>query len=72
MLDFACRLGLARLEQGRHQPSSTLPGSTRRRLRKKLGPLIDEHRAIWLARNRPGGLDDSSARLQHIDNLLRG
>jgi hypothetical protein len=28
--------------------------------------LLDEHRRLWLARNRPGGLDDSLARLRPI------
>jgi hypothetical protein len=25
--------------------------------------LVKEHRRLWLARNRPGGLDDSASRL---------
>jgi hypothetical protein len=28
--------------------------------------LTEEHRRLWLARNRPGGLDDSAAWLEHL------
>ncbi len=31
-----------------------------------LAPVIAEHRRLWLARNRPGGLDDSLAWLEHL------
>jgi hypothetical protein len=69
-LALACRLGLARLEQGGDQPLAALPRRTRRQLRKELSPLIDEHRSIWLARNRPGGLIDSSAELLRLAEIL--
>jgi hypothetical protein len=29
--------------------------------------LVSEHRRLWLARNRPGGLDDSTAWLDHLN-----
>jgi hexosaminidase len=29
-----------------------------------LGQIVDEYRALWLSRNRPGGLTDSAARLE--------
>jgi hypothetical protein len=32
-------------------------------LREDLTRLIDEHRRLWLARNRSGGLEDSVGRL---------
>ena len=32
-------------------------------LAAELDGIIDEYRAVWLVRNRPGGLDDSAARL---------
>ena len=70
-LALACRLGLARLEQGRDQPLAALPRRTRRQLRQELSPLIDEHRSIWLARNRAGGLADSTARLERLAEMLR-
>jgi hypothetical protein len=40
--------------------------STRRSLADELDGLIDEHRTHWLARNRPGGLTDSAARLEAL------
>jgi hypothetical protein len=70
-LALACRLGLARLDQGRDQPLAALPRRTRRQLAKELLPLIEEHRSVWLARNRPGGLDDSTARLLGLEESLR-
>jgi hypothetical protein len=63
--------GLARLEQGRDQPLGALPRRTRRRLRKELSSLIDEHHSIWLERNRRGGLVDSARRLEDLDEILR-
>ena len=35
-------------------------------LAASLRPVIAEHRRLWLARNRPGGLDDSVAWLEHL------
>ncbi len=34
-------------------------------LNDDLSDIIDEYQRIWLARNRPGGLKDSRARLEH-------
>ena len=36
-----------------------------------LDALIEEHKALWLARNRPGGLDDSLANLEAARDLYR-
>jgi hypothetical protein len=55
MLRHACRRGRWRLD-----PSSE-PGE---RLRQHLLRVIAEHKRLWLARNRPGGLVDSVARLE--------
>jgi hexosaminidase len=35
-------------------------------LAASLRPVIAEHRRLWLARNRPGGLDDSTTWLEHL------
>jgi hypothetical protein len=35
-----------------------------RRVESDVAPIIAEHRRLWLARNRPGGLEDSVQRLQ--------
>jgi hexosaminidase len=37
---------------------------TRRKLDADMAEIIDEYRALWLARNRPGGLADSVGRLE--------
>jgi hypothetical protein len=38
------------------------------RLRTWMQEILSEHRRLWLARNRPGGLADSAARLERIIN----
>ncbi len=72
MLRLACRLGIARLRQGAHEPISALPIATRTDLADDLRVLIEQHRELWLCRNRPGGLDDSAGRLQRTLKLLEG
>ena len=44
-----------------------LSDDQRQRLRDDLVRLREQHRTLWLARSRPGGLDDSCA---HFDPLL--
>ncbi len=39
---------------------------TRARLAGRLRPVVTEHERLWLARNRPGGLRDSRAWLEHL------
>jgi hypothetical protein len=55
LLRHACRRGLYA-----HNPSPELA----RELAADMRGIISEYRAIWLARNRPGGLVDSVARLE--------
>jgi hypothetical protein len=38
----------------------------RERLAASLRPVIAEHEQLWLARNRPGGLSESRAWLEHL------
>ncbi|MHB1536459.1 MAG: glycoside hydrolase family 20 zincin-like fold domain-containing protein [Acidimicrobiales bacterium] len=40
--------------------------ATRRALARRLEALTERHRALWNARNRPGGLADSQAWLEHL------
>jgi hypothetical protein len=70
VLALACRLGLARLAGEPVLRTAALPESTRRELSTELERLIDGHRTQWLARNRPGGLDDSTERLRVPLRLL--
>jgi hexosaminidase len=55
MLTFACRLGRYRLGDG---------AKDKEVLATELRRIIGEHRRLWLARNRVGGLSDSSKRLE--------
>ena len=43
----------------------------RLRLADDLAPLVERHRAVWLERNRPGGLADSAAWLEHLEGCYR-
>ena len=70
MLRLACRLGIARLEAGPGTPIGAIAAKSRAALADELRPLIERHREIWLRRNRPGGLDDSAARLERTLALL--
>lgn len=45
---------------------ASVPAPARDELASKLRPIIAEHRRLWLARNRSGGLDDSAAWLEHL------
>jgi hypothetical protein len=54
----------ARLAAGGTLPS--VPAATRADLAARLRPVIDCHRELWRARNRPGGLADSAAWLEHL------
>jgi hypothetical protein len=72
VLAFACRLGIARCAAGPTGEPAALPGPRRAALAAELGGLIEQHRALWLQRNRPGGLDDSARRLEVLLHGLRG
>jgi hexosaminidase len=72
LLRFACRLGLARCAGGAVLDVGAVPASARAPLAHELGELCERHRALWLQRNRPGGLVDSVARLERLLETLRG
>ena len=48
---------------------ASVPDRDRRRLAAQLEPLIARHQELWLARNRPGGLADSTAWLRHLHDV---
>jgi hexosaminidase len=60
MLRHACRRGLLAL--GAESDTAGL----RRDLGADLEVIIESYRAVWLARNRPGGLSDSVGRLESL------
>lgn len=54
MLRHGAKRALLQLDGSTLSPSA---------LAAELDAIIAEHRAVWLARNRPGGLDDSAAKM---------
>ncbi len=70
LLDFSCRLGLARCAAGPAGEVALVPRARRLSLAQTLDELIARHRSLWLERNRPGGLDDSARRLENLRETL--
>jgi hypothetical protein len=62
MLRHACRRGIWVLGKAEGQEDIKL----RRQLAQESDKLVADFREIWLARNRPGGLKDSQARLEKM------
>lgn len=71
MLRLGARLGMERLAVGLDRPVSELAPSARQALAGELEELIRRQRRNWLQRSRPGGLDDSVARLEATLAALR-
>lgn len=82
MLRFSCSLGRCRLggdagsvsgasaaRQGL-LPIDQLPQPERNRLGDQLQELIAEYQRLWHRRSRPGGLKESSERLEHLLTAL--
>jgi hypothetical protein len=72
MLAFSCRLGIARSSLSDPLALGALPSAVRGALARELADLITRHRALWLVRNRPGGLEDSARRLEQTLVALDG
>ena len=64
LVALLCRDGRARLAGD--GTIASIPESTRLGFAADLAGMIDTHRDLWLARNRPGGLDDSVSWLAHL------
>lgn len=71
LVRLACDLAMARLALAHKAPLTAVALKTRRALSEQLEPLRLEHKAIWLARNRPGGRLDSLERLDRLQRALR-
>jgi hexosaminidase len=56
-----------RLESGERGSLAEVPEQARRALASRLADIVTEHRALWLTRNRHGGLDESCAWLDHLE-----
>jgi hexosaminidase len=59
------KLGIARLKAENYDTKS-IPIARRNELSEELKGLIERHKALWLVRNREGGLKDSAAKLEDI------
>lgn len=51
---------------------ASVPEPDRRHLAAALEPVIARHQELWLSRNRPGGLADSTAWLRHLHDVYLG
>ncbi len=69
LVSLMCRDGRLRMDSDGRLPS--IPDEERRKLSQRLGSIMETHRRLWLARNRPGGLEDSLSRLEHLDHCYR-
>lgn len=67
---FGIHLGLARLDAPGNK-TKNIPIATKQKLAAELKVLIENHKKLWLLRNRPGGLQDSSEKLQDLYNYLQ-
>jgi len=61
LMRHACRRGLLA-----HETDPAIAAALRRELDRDMGEFIAEYQQVWLARNRPGGLEDSVARLGQV------
>ncbi len=69
LTQWACRLGRSRLEAG--HDVAAIPESKRQDLARELQALTRQQRTLWLRTSRPGGLEDSMARLERLAIWLR-
>ncbi len=51
---------------------AALPAPDRAALAADLAPLVDDFRRLWLTRDRPGGLHDSTGRFERLLAVYRG
>ncbi|WP_238320927.1 beta-N-acetylhexosaminidase [Neotamlana nanhaiensis] len=67
---FGIKLGLARLD-AKNMATNKIPLKKRKQLATELTLLIEKHKTIWLLRNREGGLQDSTEKLQDLLDYLK-
>ncbi len=70
VLCFAARLGSERWRGGDLASFEGVAAPRRRELAGELRGLLETYRELFLARNRPGGLEDSVGRLGRVAELL--
>ncbi|MGC9346841.1 MAG: glycoside hydrolase family 20 zincin-like fold domain-containing protein [Anaerolineae bacterium] len=72
ILEWATRLGMARIEHEATETAASMPSDVRGPLAEELQALVERYRELWLRRSRPGGLADSAGRLERVVDLLQG
>lgn len=65
------KLGVARLK-AENFDTKNIPAERRKELSKELKTLIERHKALWVVRNREGGLKDSAAKMEDILAFYQG
>lgn len=67
---FGIDLGLARLDT-KDKSTKEIPKKIKKELAHELSEIIDNHKKIWVIRNREGGLKDSVEKLEDVVNYLK-
>ncbi len=67
---FGIQLGLARLD-AKNKATKNISKRKRQELAHQLSAIIETHKTTWLLRNRPGGLQDSTKKLQDLVDYLK-
>lgn len=70
MADVGCAIGAVKYARTTGAPASKLRPQYRRAA-KRLDAIVPEYERLWLARNRPGGMRDSVARITSLAAALR-
>lgn len=67
---FGVQLGLYRLK-AKDMATVNISKKPKEKLIKELNSLIENHKEVWLIRNREGGLKDSAEKLENIVDFLQ-
>jgi len=66
----ACKVGIYKME-AKDGKIENIPEERQTELYKELKALITHHQELWLVRNRPGGLEDSTKKLEKLLDELK-
>lgn len=67
---FGIRLGLARLN-AKDYATENIPKAEREALYNELKPIIENHKKLWVVRNRKGGLQKSASKLENLLSYIK-
>jgi hexosaminidase len=65
LLKHGCHYAIARL-QAENYDFDKANREVKKQLAEEIGQIIPEYRKLWLKRNRPGGLDDSTSTMEGL------